>query len=106
MIEKSTNNLFGTDKILKKEDGRPINYSIRFHLYPGLSAVKTISGNSVLIQLSRNKSLIFSANNENILLEKSIFLGSNKILDNTCLTITGNLVNKDKLIHWEIRKKI
>ena len=60
LIEKSTNNLFGTDEILKKEDGRPINYSIRFHLYPGLTAVKTISGNSVLIQLSKNKSLIFT----------------------------------------------
>ena len=43
---------------------------------------------------------------ESILLEKSIFLGGNKILDNTCITISGNLINKNKIIQWEIRKKI
>ena len=39
-------------------------------------------------------------------LEKSIFLGGKKILDNTCITISGNLVNKDKFFNWEIKKKI
>ena len=39
-----------------------------------------------------------------ILVEKSIFLGGNKILDNVCITISGNLVNKNKTIHWEIKK--
>ena len=43
---------------------------------------------------------------EPILLEKSIFLGGNKILDNTCITISGNLVNKNKTFHWEIKKNI
>ena len=52
---------------------------------------------SVLIQISKNKSLIFKTNDESILLEKSIFLGGNKILDNSCITISGNLVNKDKI---------
>ena len=65
-----------------------------------------MSGNSVLIRINKNKSLIFTAKEELITLEKSIFLGGNKILDNTCLTISGNLVNKDKTIHWEIRKNI
>ena len=105
-IDKSTNDLSGCDEIIKKKDGKPLNYSLRFHLYTGLTVVKTIGGNSVLIQLSKNKSLIFTIKNESILIEKSIFLGGNKILDNTCLTISGNLVNKDKTIHWEIRKNI
>ena len=65
-----------------------------------------MGGNSVLIQLSKNKSLIFTINNEPILVEKSIFLGGNKILDNTCVTVSGNLVNKNKTIHWEIKKNI
>ena len=39
-------------------------------------------------------------------IEKSIFLGGKKILDNTCITIAGNLVNKDKSFYWEIKKKI
>ena len=105
-IDKSTKNLVGRDEIVKKADGKPINYNLRFHLYPGLSAVKTMSGNSVLIQLSKNKSLIFTIINETIHLDKSIFLGNNKILENTCITVAGNLVNKDKIIRWEIKKNI
>ena len=65
-----------------------------------------MSGSGVLIQLSKNKSLIFTIKDEDILLEKSIFLGSNKILNNTCISVNGNLVNKDKIIHWEIKKNI
>jgi len=105
-INKVNGKLMGYDEIIKKKDGRPINYSLRFHLYPGLTAVKTMGGNSVLIQISKNKSLIFKIIDESILLEKSIFLGRNKILDNTCITVSGNLVNKNKAIHWEIKKNI
>ena len=105
-LDKKTKNLTGSDELIKKKDGKPINYSIRFHLYPGLTAVKTMSGHGVLIQLSKNKSLLFIIKGEAIKLEKSIFLGRNKILENTCVTVSGNLVNKDKTIHWEIRKNI
>ena len=105
-IDKNSSEIKGIDEILKIKDGKPINYNIRFHLYPGLNAVKTMSGNSVLIQISKNKSLIFQTSEDSILLEKSIFLGRNKILDNTCISISGNLVNKDKVIHWKIKKNI
>ena len=105
-IDKNSSEIKGIDEILKTKDGKPINYNIRFHLYPGLNAVKTMSGNSVLIQISKNKSLIFQTSEDSILLEKSIFLGRNKILDNTCISISGNLVNKDKVIHWKIKKNI
>ena len=44
--------------------------------------------------------------NETVILEKSIFLGGNEILDNICITISGNLVNKNKSFHWEIKKNI
>ena len=63
-----------------------------------------MSGNSVLIRINKNKSLIFTAKEELITLEKSIFLGGNKILDNTCLTISGNLVNKDKTYPLKLEK--
>ena len=65
-----------------------------------------MSGNSALIQLSKNKSLIFTINDEALEIEKSIFLGGKKILDNTCITISGNLVNKNKSFNWEIKKNI
>ncbi len=105
-LDKSSNNLIGCDELTKKKDGKPINYCLRFHLYPGLTAIKTMGGNSVLIQLSKNKSLIFTIKNEAVLIEKSIFLGGNKILDSVCVSISGNLVNKNKIIHWEIKKNI
>ncbi len=105
-LDQNSNKLNGIDHIFKKKDGIPIRYAIRFHLSPELSAVKTISGNSALIQLSKNKSLIFTVKDENLDIEKSIYLGGDKILDNTCITISGNLVNKDKFFNWEIKKKI
>jgi len=105
-LDHKNNYLRGVDHILKKSDGIPIRYIFRFYLNPELAAVKTISGNSALIQISKNKSLLFRVNNESINIEKSIYLGGKKILDSTCITISGNLVNKNKSFNWEIKKKI
>ena len=77
-----------------------------FILILKLSVVKTMSGNSALIQISKNKSLLFTVMNENLEIEKSIFLGEKKIVDSSCITISGNLVNKNKILNWEIRKNI
>ena len=105
-LDKVNNKLIGLDHILKKSDGKPIRYVFRFHLDPSLTAVKTMSGSSALIQISKNKSLIFTIQNENLEIEKSIYLGGKKILENTCITVSGNLVNKDKSFNWEIKKRI
>ena len=105
-LEHESNFLRGRDHIFKKSDGIPIRYVFRFYLNPELAAVKTMSGNSALIQITKNKSLIFTVNNESINIEKSIYLGGKKILDSTCITISGNLVNKNKSFDWEIKKKI
>ncbi len=105
-LDNTNNKLKGIDHIFKKSDGIPIRYAFRFHLNPEFTAVKTMSGNSALIQISKNKSLIFTIKDEILDIEKSIFLGSKKILDNTCISISGNLVNKNKSFNWEIKKKI
>ena len=105
-LDKENNKLQGIDHILKKSDGIPIRYVLRFHLNPLLSAVKTMSGNGALIQITKNKSLLFTVKNENVEIERSLYLGGKKILDNTCITISGNLVNKNKSLNWEIKKNI
>ena len=105
-FDKEKNYLKGTDHIFKKKDGIPIRYVFRFHINPKFTVIKTMGGNSALIQVSKNKSLIFTANNELIEIEKSIFLGGEKILDNACINISGNLVNKNKSFSWEIKKNI
>jgi uncharacterized heparinase superfamily protein len=105
-IDKENNYIKGSDHILKKKNGIPIRYVFRFHINPQLAVVRTMSGNGALIQISKNKSLLFTVKDEVLEIEKSIFLGGEKILDNTCITITGNLVNKNKSFYWEIKKNI
>ena len=77
-IDKKNNFLKGIDHIFKVKDGYPIRYAFRFHIDPKLNVVKTMSGNSALIQISKNKSLIFTVKDENLEIEKSIFLGQKK----------------------------
>ena len=80
-------------------------YNIRFHLYPGIDAVQTIGKNSILIQIEKNKSLIFTSTADNLILEKSIFLGRNQIINNFCITLEGALNNNEnKNISWELKR--
>ena len=39
-------------------------------------------------------------------IEKSIFFGGQKVLDNYCIVISGIMENNEKIINWEIVKKI
>ena len=43
---------------------------------------------------------------KNLEIDKSIFLGEKKVIDSTCISISGNLVNKNKTFNWEIKKNI
>ena len=83
-----------------------IKYDIRFHLYPGLTAVQTIGGNTLLIQINKNKALLFSTKEKDLKIEKSIFFGGQKVLDNYCIVISGLVENNEKTINWEIIKNI
>ena len=105
-IDKKQDCLKGIDHIFKKKDGYPVRYNFRFYINPKLNAVKTMGGNGALIQISKNKSLLFTIKDEIIEIEKSIFFGNKKLLDNTCISISGNLVNKNKSFIWEIKKNV
>ena len=100
------NKVVGQDKIIQKSVDTKIKYDIRFHLYPGLSAVQTIGGNTLLIQINKNKSLLFSTTEKNLKIEKSIFFGGQKVLDNYCILISGFMEENEKAINWEIIKKL
>ena len=106
-INKKNNNLFGEDNLVSSNKKKNLSniYNIRFHLYPGINAVQTTCKNSILIQIEKNNSLVFTSNGENLILEKSIFLGRNQIVSNFCITISGSLKNnEDKNIIWELKK--
>ena len=105
-IDKINNKIVGQDKLVQKTLKVKIKYDIRFHLYPGLTAVQTLGGNTLLIQINKNKALLFSTNGNNLKIEKSIFFGGQKVLNNYCIVISGSLENEQKTISWEIIKKI
>ncbi len=105
-IDKINNKVVGQDRLIKKNINSKIKYDIRFHLYPGLTAVQTIGGNNLLIQINKNKALLFSTNERNLKIEKSIFFGGQKVLENHCIVISGIMENKEKTIDWEINKNI
>ena len=106
-IDKKKSNLHGQDNLIAiNEDEKLQNiYSIRFHLYPGITATQTMGKNSILIQIEKNKSLMFTSSADNLILEKSIFLGRNQIINNFCITVTGILNNNEnKNITWDIKR--
>ncbi len=105
-IDKISSKIFGKDNLIQKSGDTKIKYDIRFHLYPGLTAVQTIGGNTLLIQINKNKALLFSSNEKNLKIEKSIFFGGQKVLDNYCILISGTMEGKEKTIDWEIIKKL
>ncbi len=105
-IDKINNKIVGQDKLIRKKLDTKIKYDIRFHLYPGITAVQTIGGNTLLIQINKNKALMFSSNEKSLKIEKSIFFGGQKVLDNYCILISGIMKDDEKTINWEIMKKI
>ena len=52
-IDKINNKIYGRDDLSRKNIKSEIKYDIRFHLYPGLAAVQTIGGNTLLIQINK-----------------------------------------------------
>ena len=105
-IDKIKNKVVGQDKLIRKSTNLRIKYDVRFHLYPGLTAVQTLGGSNILIQINKSKALLFSTNEKSLKIEKSIFFGGQKVLDNYCIVISGIMENNEKIINWEIVKKI
>ena len=104
-IFKKNGNVTGIDTLIKKNNiQNNADYSIRFHIYPGISTVQTVSGNSILLQISRNKSWIFLSEGQDLQIEKGLFLGRNKILNNHSIVIYGKAENQNTDIKWELKK--
>ena len=70
---KKNNDIDGSDYLIKKNGSSDVKFSIRFHLYPGINTIKTLSGKSILLKTNANKSWIFSSDELAIDLEKSLF---------------------------------
>ena len=101
---KKSNSIEGSDYLIKKNEGINVGFSIRFHLYPGINTVRTLSGKSILLQTNGNKSWVFSSDELAIDLEKSLFFGRNKALKNKCIVIYGKTMSQDVNVNWKLKK--
>ena len=103
-IDKINNKIVGQDKLTKNLNSK-IKYDIRFHLISRSYSCSNYRWKYLLIQINKNKALLFSTNEKNLKIEKSIFFGGQKVLDNYCILISGIMENNEKTINWEIIKK-
>ena len=106
IISKKEDKIFGQDVLKKtKSYSNPLNYFVRFHIYPNTKIVKTKAGNSILISLSNGEGWLLQSKTNNFEIEKNIFLGNkNKIINNESVFIFGNITEEVVLIKWTIEK--
>ena len=105
-MNKKDDKIFGQDDLEKtKSYLKPINYFVRFHIYPDIKIVKTKAGNSILISLSNGEGWVLESETNDFKIEKNIFLGNkNKIINNESVSISGNISEEIILIKWEIER--
>ena len=105
-ISKNEDKIFGEDEIKKtKNYSNPLNYFIRFHVYPSNKIVKTMAGNSVLISLPNGDGWSILSETNNFEINKNIFLGNKKkIINNESISMSGKIIEEITLIKWIIKK--
>ena len=106
-VLKKDGTIIGSDTLVKKKEfSGSINFSIRFHIYPGINVVKTVSGRSILLQINKNKSWILLSDSHSFEIETGLFMGRKKVLNNSCVVIYGNTNNNNTNIKWELKKSV
>ena len=105
-ISKEDDKIFCIDELKKtKKNSNLLNYFIRFHIYPDTKIVKTMARNSVLISLSNAEGWSLFSETNNFEIEKNIFLGNkNKIINNECIFISGNIDKEIVSVKWKIER--
>ena len=101
---KNENKFVGTDKIISKRGFQNLGYEIRFHLMPGINAIKTQDQKSILIQLKKS-GWKFTCDKEIFDIEKGLYFGrKNSFSENLNIFINGFISNEEEEINWTIEK--
>ena len=96
--------LSGEDKINKKNNFKESYFEIRFHLDPLTKVMKTQDGKSIYIGL-KSEGWKFTSLNNNISIETGLYFGNkNNFIENQNILISGNIIDEEILIKWEIEK--
>ena len=80
-------------------------YVVRFHLHPNVQATLIQHGKAALLKPRRGAGWKFAANNQEILVEDSIYLdGSIRPRRSQQLTVTGELFGRGASINWSLTR--
>ena len=87
-----------------KDISNIVFYFIRFHIYPDVKLVKIQKENSALLKQPNGDGWIIRSLNNNLNIEKNIFLGRKTALNSECICISGSTKELKNSIQWEIEK--
>lgn len=96
--------LIGSDNIINSKKKMTNSFEIRFHLYPGAKATKTIDGKIILIEIG-NSGWKFKCDNNLIDVETGLYFGKkSSYTENQNIYIYGEATETHKKINWEFIK--
>ena len=100
------NKFVGLDRIIRKKNGKEMNFEIRFHLDPQARVMKTQDNKTIFIECN-NEAWKFKSTEHNINYETGLFFGKkNNFLENQNILISGILKNETQEMKWEIEKLV
>ena len=96
--------LIGRDEIIKRKKFKYSQFEIRFHLLPETKVTKTIDGKTVLLEIG-NTGWRFRCSNYQLDVETGLYFGKkNLYIENKNILISGNTLENDQAICWELVK--
>jgi len=103
-INKKKNIFKGEDIIISsKSKIEKTIYHIRFHLMPGISTTITENKKNVILKTIKNNIWMFRSNNE-ILIEKSIYVNNDIALESSQIVIAGITSLLKNKIQWSLEQ--
>lgn len=100
------NKFVGLDKIIRKKNGKEMNFEIRFHLDPKARVMKTQDKETIFIECN-NEAWKFKSAEHNIHYETGLFFGKkNNFLENQNILISGIVRNETQEMKWEIERLV
>ena len=100
------NKFVGLDKIIRKKNGKELNFEIRFHLDPQARVMKTHDKKTIFIECN-NEAWKFKSAEHNISYETGLFFGKkNNFLENQNILVSGIVKNETQEMKWEIERLV
>ena len=100
------NKFVGLDKIIRKKNGKELNFEIRFHLDPQARVMKTQDKKTIFVECN-NEAWKFKSVEHNISYETGLFFGKkNNFLENQNILVSGIVKNETQEMKWEIERLV